>query len=225
MRRRTRSQQCSSKDWVSVARLRRGFTLVEVLVVLGVIGVLMSLVLPALSSFKNETRSTHCLSNLRQLFTALETARQTRKDLLPYAAPLPVGPGQTAVVVALPEKLKAILPPNADVWMCPADESQDSADLGTSYIYVPGAFMLLEPMLLPEPPAMPLSEAANAARVERVVTERFTRGYLHHVPVLADSDDYHINGNRNPRNAVFIDGNARVVKPDDGKIEEGPAAP
>jgi len=45
---------------------RRGFTLVELLVVIAIIAVLMSILMPALNRVKEQTRTTVCLSNLRQ---------------------------------------------------------------------------------------------------------------------------------------------------------------
>lgn len=194
------------------AMVRRAFTLVEVLVVIGVIGLLVGLMMPVFSRVRAESDSTRCTANLRQLFAGLQALRQQQHDLLPFAAPLPVPanptalPGSVPDTQGLPQHLSRIIPEASNIWLCPSDETVDSQLLGTSYVYVPGAFMLLEL------PMANLSVDADRQRISRLITERFQGGYLRAVPVLADNGDHHDVGNREPRNAVFIDGHAGAVR-------------
>ena len=76
-------------------RRQRGFTLVELLVVIGIIALLISILLPALSKARATGRQVKCLANIRQLGVASQiyTAEYTRYYLPAYWGWSPAGAG------------------------------------------------------------------------------------------------------------------------------------
>jgi prepilin-type N-terminal cleavage/methylation domain-containing protein len=64
--RRRRTAQLSAGP--AVKGQQRGFTLIELLVVMAIIASLAALLLPAILKSRETSRSTTCMSNLRQLY-------------------------------------------------------------------------------------------------------------------------------------------------------------
>jgi len=65
-------------------RRQKGFTIIELLVVVAVIAILAALLLPALSRARDRAYAVSCLNNTRQLVTAWQLYAADHLDQLPY---------------------------------------------------------------------------------------------------------------------------------------------
>ncbi|WDE96500.1 prepilin-type N-terminal cleavage/methylation domain-containing protein [Lentisphaera profundi] len=61
------------------------FTLIEILVVVAIIGILASLLLPALGQARKKSKLALCTSNIRQISTALYMYTTDNDSYLPYS--------------------------------------------------------------------------------------------------------------------------------------------
>jgi prepilin-type N-terminal cleavage/methylation domain-containing protein len=64
-------------------RAARGFTLVELLVVIGIIAVLVGILLPALNKAREASKRAACASNLHQLYITLQIYANANRDQVP----------------------------------------------------------------------------------------------------------------------------------------------
>ena len=105
---------------------RRGFTLVELLVVIGIMVMLMTLVLPSFQRVRLMAKRAACGSNLRQLIIAINTYAGENKGLLP------------------PHRLVPGTSPNPARWWGIDQESRDLGEqpYGELFVYAdnPGVF-------------------------------------------------------------------------------------
>ena len=74
---------------------RRAFTLTELLIVLGIVGLLIGLLLPAVNAVRQMAWQVRCASNLRQMGVALGSYTLRGSHTLPYAAIFNVTAGST----------------------------------------------------------------------------------------------------------------------------------
>ncbi|HEY5911821.1 MAG TPA: type II secretion system protein [Verrucomicrobiae bacterium] len=118
----------------------RAFTLIELLVVIAIIGILASLLLPALSRAKDKAKAIACLNHLKQWGLATLLFASDNNDLLPKDG----SPNGTSIdegwyndlprVLALPPyrampwHTNASIDPGRTLWLCPANSRRSNGN-------------------------------------------------------------------------------------------------
>ena len=123
---------------------RNGFTLVELLVVIGIIALLLAILMPALSRAKENANWVKCLSNLRQVGQAFLQYCNNNKGRFPRAAAngdpadwifwedMPVGSSPTRKLDFSMIAPYLGIPVNPEVLRCPSDDV-NARRPGTNY--------------------------------------------------------------------------------------------
>jgi len=199
---------------------RRGFTVIELLVVIGIVGVLLGLLLPGLAVLRRSAQNTQCLSNLRQLWVPIDAYMSAQRGMLPNCEFLPAA-SAAGPVGGLPLLIKHYIDPASESWFCPADMDEASRSTGTSYFYLPGLLKFspevqtaVVQMMVSHPPGSITPKELE--RKQKEIESRLVGALIGNdpkglYPLLMDSMDRHGSG-RNPRNGVFIDGSARELR-------------
>jgi len=83
----------------------KGFTLVELLVVIGIIAILVSLLLPALNKARSQANSIRCMSNLRQISLGLVAYSSENNGWIIPSFNLPQDPSSPTNYTAAPNEI------------------------------------------------------------------------------------------------------------------------
>jgi prepilin-type N-terminal cleavage/methylation domain-containing protein/prepilin-type processing-associated H-X9-DG protein len=163
---------------------QNGFTLVELLTVIAIIGILASLLAPATHEMLGRARATQCASQLHQLGIAIQVYAQDNNQKFPSIEPLPSKPVDPDVPLkSLHDVLIKFVGNSEKVFHCPQDQVRWPVE-GASYEW---AYLYNDDLT-----DVPI--VGSRARPPEKAT------------VLWDYDNVHGNKGRRSKNVLFADG-------------------
>lgn len=102
---------------------RRAFTLLELLIVIGIIAVLAGLLLPVLSNTKERARRIRCVANLKQIVLAMHEF-SADFELYPWRVPPSEGGSQTMTQASRTFQVMSNYVATTELLVCPSDQRQ-----------------------------------------------------------------------------------------------------
>ena len=156
--------------------MRRGsFTLVELLITIGIIALLAGLLIPAAGRARETARWAGCLSNLKQIGAGLELYGQANRFCLPTCC----GSQDPAAGPTIREVLLPNLSGSEDLFRCPSD-AEYAERRGGSYDW---------------------NTLANGQKMD----EKTLRILDFSMPVMGDYDNFHGDtGEKNAKNWLYL---------------------
>jgi prepilin-type processing-associated H-X9-DG protein len=186
------------------------FTVLELLVVIGIIVILAALLLPVLSRAKTKARNITCVNQLKQLGVAARLYADDNGGRLPVAELLPSNPSDPQhplpriSVVLAPYVSKVATNVAAPVFKCPGDNDWFFEAEGSSYQWNAG--------LNSRRIDFGENSRFQAVIVSNGVTILQTNGNItrasESTPLFLDYDDFHPRPPKSGKNVVFMDGHA-----------------
>ena len=164
-------------------RSQRGFTLIEIIVVIAIISLLATLAFPATSRIVQAGKAAACISNLHSLGVALQAYLGEHNQIMP---PLMKAARQSTSddVPVIDNTLNAYAS-DPRVFACPADNKGIAAGTGTSYFWNSAL------------------DGQSAAHLQFILST----GQNSEIPVLSDKEGFHPYAS-NKVNLLYADGHA-----------------
>ncbi len=184
------------------AAARTGFTLVELLVVIGIIAVLISILIPVVNGARKRANQTACASNLRQLGQFFQMYLQDSRNKLPRVNPMPSAKPPVNDGPSIAKLLEPYVKTSTRVFECPADailtETPDTPTGFTTYFAREQSSYQYNPWL----------SAMHAGR-SLADTSFFKSGQSKLVYLMADYESFH-NAKGLPKSMNFLFADFRV---------------
>jgi len=192
----------------------RGFTLLELLVVIGIVGILASLIMPAVSRAKRNAQNISCVSQLRQLGLATRMYADDHNQRMPSAELLPSMPLDPAspqpricdVLAPYAGKVSTGTNASASIFRCPAEKGRSYLSEGSSYEWNAE----LNGRRLDETRSTGLRlveiEIVNGKEVLKQDEQKTLLFPPETTPLLLDYEENHPRPPKPGKNVVFMDG-------------------